>query len=317
MPADTPPPVCSGRYVVPATCARSMGGVGSGGMYARHDSLPMPATMQAPSVTCRTVGRSLTRPGGGHTLPARYRAEVTVLSTTARRIHATHIELKPIPSGLSISLFDNLTRNPRSHGTADPSPPGPGLVASLHHDPGSLSPTVREQERHVVPPVSSRGPRQAPVRSAPLRSAPGSLAPRMSARPRLACASLAFYQLGTSQAGGPGIGRGGSAALFCQGFCGDYSPRSFSADCGVPAFPPAKVRPMTTPNPSTTQPAATSSATRMLTHWPITATATSGTSGQNHGELTTADGILPSTDRARTYGRSVEPVGHAEHRILK
>jgi hypothetical protein len=58
---------------------------------------------------------------------------------------------------------------------------------------------------------------------------------------------------------------------------------------------------MTMPNPSTTQPAATSSATRMLTHWPIAATATSGTSGQNHGELTTADGIRPSADRARTH----------------
>lgn len=73
---------------------------------------------------------------------------------------------------------------------------------------------------------------------------------------------------------------------------------------------------MAMPNPSATQPAATSSAIRMLTHWPITASVTSGISGQNHGELTTVDGIHPNADGARTYGRSVERVGHAEHRIL-
>jgi hypothetical protein len=223
MPADTSPPVAPvGTWfrqptrdpwaawarvecaldITPNRCMRS----------CRHLALPVGLSDRGESGLWRTRA--------SRQVPCRG----AVSSTTAHRIHATHIEPKPAPSGLSISLFDKLFRNKRSQGRRTCRHLAPDLVASLHHDPGGLSPMARDEERHVVPPVSSRGPRQAPVRSAPLRSAPVSLAPRMSACLRLACASLAFTSQAPRRSVVPGLAEADPPPSPAEGSCGDDFP---------------------------------------------------------------------------------------------
>jgi hypothetical protein len=67
------------------------------------------------------------------------------------------------------------------------------------------------------------------------------------------------------------------------------------------------------PIPTAPHAAATASAAVIPTHWPTAATATSGTIGQDQGDLIGADKVWMSLATRRTYRRSVETVGRVEH----
>lgn len=162
MPADTPPPGCSGRYVVPATLARSMGSVGSVecALDMTHNRCLRP---------CRHLALPIGLPVGVDPAWRRTRAArqvpcpVAVPSTTARRIHATHIELKSKPSRLSISLFDSSVRSPRCQRRRTCRRLALALSRVSAATRGRLSRAARDEEYRVTP-ASSRSPRQAPVR---------------------------------------------------------------------------------------------------------------------------------------------------------
>lgn len=71
------------------------------------------------------------------------------------------------------------------------------------------------------------------------------------------------------------------------------------------------------PIPTAPNTAATTSAAVTPPHWPTAATAASGTTSQDQGDLAAADVIRLSLAMLRTYRRSVETFGQVEHCTAK